>query len=81
MNCPLCNREMEPGSAAVTSTPLGFVLVGLSWKHLQFTSGRTGARELVVHNSRPREARRCPQCGTVVLLPIRDTWPAAQSES
>ena len=72
IECPYCGSPMIPGIARVRGTLLGFLLIGLSYQHLWFESGRD--KVTVVPSGDERAAHRCPRCGAVSVFPMAREW-------
>jgi len=68
LSCPFCSHPMVPGNAYVAPTFGGFLLFGLSYKHLYFASD-TGIT-LAVRNGVSRSAHQCGKCGAIVMAPV-----------
>ena len=71
MKCNNCNSEMEEGEAVVKATTLGFVVLGLSYKHLYFKGKGKGpnSKEIALKNNLLATALKCKSCGAIIILP------------
>lgn len=79
MNCPRCSQPLQRGTATVSGTVLGFLLVGFSHQHLFFKPS-TGPRgkpvslgadpgRVILPSGGQAAAARCAACGVTVILP------------
>ena len=66
-HCPVCEGELEHGTVRVHGTPLGFLLVGLSYQRCWFRSDETGEEDLAVHWRKSHAACRCRDCGMLMV--------------
>jgi hypothetical protein len=61
---------MQRGSAAIQDTPLGCLLVGMSWMKLFFRADDTNASHPVLKPGERLESYICRRCNVVVLTPL-----------
>ena len=69
MKCPNCDTVMKIGHAAIKPTFKGFLIFGLSFKHLFFKSERTGEKEIILKNDKVAKSYKCPNCEVFVIYP------------
>ena len=66
MNCPNCNKSMNPGAAEIHGTALGFAIFGWSRQHLWFkASHRKNIK--VLHSGGSSPAWRCEFCDITAI--------------
>ena len=75
MKCPKCENEMVPGEVGIETSPIRFLLVGLSANTLKFSSKQLD-RKISLLDSRPllrsrkafsRVAHHCQTCGSTFM--------------
>jgi len=65
-SCPNCKEQMEAGTFRLSGSLLGFIVFGLSMKHLYFKS-KNGERRVVLGNSNTTYGYVCPTCDLCIL--------------
>ncbi len=72
MKCPVCQVEMEKGTARVHGTVVGFILFGFSYQHLWFEHS-SGNEERILASNEQCPGYRCPEC-LAVFIPGEADW-------
>ena len=72
MQCPKCERELREGSVKISSSVVGSLLIGLSWKNLYFTDKETKQKRKVLGSESRSRALRCENCGTIAIVGYDD---------
>jgi hypothetical protein len=67
LKCALCGGDLETGSVEIKGTPLGFLMVGLSWQHLWFSADLFDTKIKVLKSAEQRRAYQCTSCCAVVV--------------